>query len=321
MPDFVFTARKTRKGAFVAEPGKTTFLEVPDKAKIHTPEFRITRKDWFRKVQDDCGGRTNDRTGQQIGDIVVYVHGFNNSLEQVISRHRFIKSCFTKFGFEGTVVSFDWPSDDSPLNYLEDRWDAKQTANQLVQEGLAKFVRLQRHDCEINLHIMAHSMGTYVVREAFDDADDRRQLASRSWAVSQILLFGGDVSAGSLAEGNSKTSSLYRHCARLTNYYNHHDAALKLSNVKRVGVAPRVGRVGLPDDAPHKAVNVSCTKRFEALPDSMKKDDFAGHRFYFEDEEFMRDAYLTIMGNTDRNSMPTRDREGGGLVLKPGGVA
>ncbi|OYV04748.1 MAG: hypothetical protein CFE26_15240 [Verrucomicrobiales bacterium VVV1] len=31
---------------------------------------------------------------------------------------------------------------------------------------------------------------------------------------------------------------------------------LKLSNVKRIGVAPRTGRVGLPENAPGKAVGV-----------------------------------------------------------------
>ena len=39
----------------------------------------------------------------------------------------------------------------------------------------------------------------------------------------------------------------------------------KLSNVKRVGVAPRAGRVsrvGLPDNAPAKAVGVDCGAHF-----------------------------------------------------------
>ncbi|WP_424989646.1 alpha/beta hydrolase [Fluviibacterium sp. S390] len=317
MPDYIFSVRKIRKGAFLPEPGPAHFLEVPDDAKVHDLDHKISRASWFKKVQEDCTGRVNPITGEDVGDIVVYVHGFNNSLDAVVTRHRFIKKCFQDFGFEGTVVSFDWPSDDSALNYLEDRWDAKQTANQLVKEGIANFVRLQRPDCEINLHIMAHSMGTYVVREAFDDADDRRQLAAKSWAVSQVLLFGADISAGSLAADSSKSSSLYRHCARLTNYYNHFDNALKLSNVKRIGVSPRAGRIGLPDDAPDKAVNISCTERFDALPETFKKDDLAGHRFYFEDTEFMRDAFYTILGDTDRHNIPTRARLGDKLILKP----
>lgn len=64
-------------------------------------------------------------------------------------------------------------------------------------------------------------------------------------------------------------------------------------------------------------MNISCTERFEALPETFKKDEIAGHRFYFEDTEFMRDAYYTILGDTDRNTIPTRERFGDKLILRP----
>ncbi|MCA8883210.1 MAG: alpha/beta hydrolase [Rhodobacteraceae bacterium] len=314
----MFTVRKASKGEYGSEPGSARFLEVPEQAKTFTPDHQIKKSDWIKKVLDESTGRFNPSTNEPMGDIVMYVHGFNNSVETTLKRHRYIKAAFEKFGFQGSVISFDWPSHDTPLNYLEDRWDAKQTANQLVKEGIASFVKLQRPECEINLHLMAHSMGTYVVREAFDDADDRRTLASFSWSISQVLLFGADISASSMAEGSSKSSSLYRHCNRLTNYYNHFDSALKLSNIKRVGVAPRVGRVGLPQDVPRKAVDVNCTSRFESVKAVFGDDEFAGHRFYFEDETFLRDAYLTILGDTDRSSIATRSVENGNLILTPG---
>jgi len=38
-------------------------------------------------------------------------------------------------GVTGLVVSFDWPSNDKSLNYLEDRWNAASTAIQLVMEA------------------------------------------------------------------------------------------------------------------------------------------------------------------------------------------
>lgn len=46
-------------------------------------------------------------------------------------------------------------------------------------------------------------------------------------------------------------------------------SVLKLSNVKRVGVAPRAGRVGFPESAPAKAVGVDCGASFiKATPPS-----------------------------------------------------
>ena len=45
------------------------------------------------------------------------------------------------------------------------------------------------------------------------------------------MLVSGDISSSSLADNNPKSSSLYRHCVRLTNYFNPYDAALSVSNL------------------------------------------------------------------------------------------
>ncbi|OSP55169.1 alpha/beta hydrolase [Pseudoruegeria sp. SK021] len=306
MPDYVFTVRNKRGEVFGSDAGMTRFLRVPETDLTTAPHHQIRKGAWFQDVLAEGTRRIDPDTGQRVGDIVIYVHGFNNSTEKLLSRHRKIKASFARQGFQGVVVSFDWPAADTSLNYLEDRWDAKQTANQLVKEGIASFVKLQTPDCEVNLHLMAHSMGCYVVREAFDDADDRRSIAAVSWSVSQILLFGADVSVGSLAAESAKSSSLYRHCNRLTNYFNPFDAALSLSNVKRIGVSPRAGRVGLPAHVPAKAVNVDCGAHYTAPRHKFEDSHFAGHRWYFDDDVFLQDAYLTILGSTDRNRLPTR---------------
>ena len=306
--DYVFTVRSIKDGKFANEPGASYFLEVPSRAKDTHPKHRVEKKaDWVAKVIEEAKtGEKNPDTGAELGDILVYVHGFNTPTRTMLERLRLLKKGLAKQGFKGGVISFDWPSANSALNYLEDRSDAKQTARRLVDEGISTFAALQTPDCEINVHILAHSMGAFVVREAFDDADDRPKIASVSWSVSQVLFIGADVSAGSMAEGNSKSSSLYRHTVRLTNYYNPFDGVLSLSNVKRIGVAPRVGRVGLPDDRPGKAVNVNTGAYFSANRDKFEDLNFAGHIWYFYDETFMRDAYHTIKGQIDRNAIPTR---------------
>ena len=158
-------------------------------------------------------------------------------------------------GFKGVVVSFDWPSDDKTLAYLPDWHRAKATAFKLVSDGITYLSKQQTPTCTTNIHVLGHSTGAYVIREAFDDADDTG-LQNSSWNVSQIIFAAGDVSSGSMSINKSDTESIYRHCVRLTNYCSKYDEALDLSNVKRVGVAPRVGRVGLPDDALQNAVNI-----------------------------------------------------------------
>ena len=165
--------------------------------------------------------------------------------------------------------------------------------------------------------MIAHSTGAYVIREAFDDADDRPKIAAYNWTVSQIAFLSADVSSRSMCEFDSKSSSIYRHCVRLTNYSSRFDKVLKLSNVKRVGVAPRVGRIGLPDDASDKAVNIDCSDYFKTL----KKDkaEFNGtweHSWHIGDPLFAKDLYLTLQGDIDRFAIPTRERDpNDGLVL------
>ena len=63
---------------------------------------------------------------------------------------------------------------------------------------------MQEPACKIDMHVLVHSMGAYVVREAFDDVDDTADIAQKSWSVSQVMLVGADVSVASLSAGNPK---------------------------------------------------------------------------------------------------------------------
>jgi pimeloyl-ACP methyl ester carboxylesterase len=314
--DYVFCVRSVRGGAFADEPGATHFLNVPENADRPTPAHKATKTDWLRDIQEvSKHGPQNDGP---VGDILLHVHGFNTPQPIMLQRHRLLRRGLERLGFEGAVVSFDWPCGDSALNYLEDRTDAKLTALRLVSEGITSFAALQRPDCRINVHVLAHSMGGYVVREAFDDADDRPSVAARSWSVSQIMLMSGDISADSMAATNPKSSSLYRHCVRLTNYYNPFDDVLSLSNIKRIGVSPRVGRVGLPENPPQKAVNVNCGNYYFAHKANFGDALNAPHVWYFHDAKFLEDVLYTIRGDIDRSAIPTRvPTDRGNLALRP----
>ncbi|MEO9827127.1 MAG: alpha/beta hydrolase [Paracoccaceae bacterium] len=183
--DYVFTVRSASGDGFGDEPGASYFLEVPGNAKSLKPSQQIKKTDWINSVIDLSKKGTH--TGVAEGDIVIYIHGFNNSTGSVLRRLRLLKKGLKAQGFDGVVIAFDWPSADRALNYLEDRLDAKQSAFRLVTEGISSFAALQTPECRINTHLIAHSMGAYVVREAFDDADDRPAIAAKSWSVSQIL--------------------------------------------------------------------------------------------------------------------------------------
>lgn len=325
MDDYVLSVRAVRNGAFVAEVGPSKFLVVPP-GQSPAPSQAITQSAWYKAVRAAAAWQ-NER-GDARGDLLFVVHGYNLSVAEVIQRHRRLKEDLIALGFKGVIASFDWPSDDKALAYLPDRHRAKEAAFRLVSDGIAYLSAQQTPACAINIHVFGHSTGAYVIREAFDDADDH-ELLNMSWTVSQILFAAGDVSALSMAAGNGKSNALYRHCIRLTNYASRYDQALDLSNVKRLGVAPRVGRIGLPGNAPQQAVNVDCTAYYEKLADDVsgvaaedQPHGFAGmmksHSWYFGNRTFTRDLFGVMIGE-DRNLIPTREvgRDGRIALKKP----
>lgn len=324
MDRFVICTRAVRGNRFLAEPGPTRYLQVPA-GEAPAPAHTVTRPDaWIKRLRRaSVWGRDTRVAARERGDILIFIHGYNNSQAEVMQRHDRLAADLATAGFKGVVLSFDWPSAAIALNYLEDRHDAKLCAMQLVTDGVRALAREQTPDCSINVHLLAHSTGAYVVREAFDDADDAR-LDNNAWSVSQVAFIGADVSAGSLAADNATSDSLYRHCARLTNYSNLYDSVLKLSNAKRLGVAPRVGRVGLPGNAPPKAVNVDCSGYFAQLDqdEAVRAADQGAaigsfpHSWHIGNRVFARDLFEVLRGDLDRSVIPTRSAApGGGLAL------
>lgn len=327
---FVMCARAVRRGEFMSEPGPTQFLLVPEN-ELPAPGHKRPQADWFKRLREAAVWNPQDprrakdpSRGVERGDILVFVHGYNNSQEVVMQRHRRLIQDLTGVGFKGAVVSFDWPSADQALNYVEDRHDAKQAAMQLVTDGVRVLAQEQTPNCMINTHLLGHSTGAYVIREAFDDADDA-SLGNDSWMASQIVFIGGDISANSLSQGDSSSESLYRHCVRLTNYSNSYDSVLKLSNAKRMGIAPRVGRIGLPNNVPAKAVNVDCTRYFAQLASNDKNNDLYRrdqqveigtfeHSWHIGNLGFARDLFETLKGDLNREVFPTRQLKDGNVL-------
>ncbi len=141
--------------------------------------------------------------------------------------------------------------------------------------------------------------------------------------VSQVAFIGADVSSASRRADSDSGASLYRHCVRLTNYSNQFDSVLKLSNVKRAGVAPRAGRVGLPPGAPEKAVDADCSDYFSQLSrdEAVKAADQAevigafDHSWHIGNRVFACDLFETLRGDLDRHVFPTRTASNGRLNL------
>lgn len=311
--DYCITVRNRTGGNFGDSPGPTTFLRVPENEDTYGPSEGMRSAVWTREVMGILNGvKVRDLSGVYRSDLLIFIHGFDNQPPIVLQRQRQLQKDLGAYGFKGLVISFDWPAGDTALAYLPDRDNARQTALALVKDCIELFVRTRAStDCQVNVHILAHSTGAFVVREAFDDSDDRTVPSSVNWTASQIVLIAGDISASSMTVGNPETESIYRHCVRMTNYSNPLDEVLQLSNIKRAGLASRVGRVGLPEDAPSTAVNIDCGDYYKKMIKVRDPSTIIGvpcHSWHLGDPVWTADFADVLAGNLDRRAIPTREQ-------------
>jgi esterase/lipase superfamily enzyme len=315
---YVICARKRNGDVFTSEPGPVRFLKVPSTVELSYDSSHIVAnpKIWAGEVQSLADGDENPNSIAPLGDVLIFIHGYNNSMQDVLRRTRQLSNDLHAEGWHGQVVAFDWPSANQTLNYLEDRWDGSQVAMSLVSKAIRLLSDGQKAGCQTNVHLLAHSTGAYVAMEAFLQAEKDGALRNTPWRIGQVAFIAGDVSRDSLSGRSDWSRPMFARIMRLTNYYNPFDAALAVSTAKRLGVSPRAGRRGLPDDAPEKAVAVNRGPYFEKLkPDTGLGHVSWTHSWYIGNRVFARDLAMTLEGAIDRDFIPTRDRIGGELCL------
>ncbi|USQ94046.1 alpha/beta hydrolase [Caulobacter sp. RL271] len=203
-------------------------------------------------------------------DTLVFVHGFNVTFNGAIeagarlAREVRIRAGVTDEGRPVNIVVFSWPSDGEAvpfMSYYSDREDARASGPGLARAylKLRDFLeQLRTQDrCERSLHLLAHSMGAYVLRQGLQaviakDPDGLVRL------FDQILLAAPDEDDDAF-ELDSKLKPLPRIGRQVTVYFNPSDRALVISD-KTKGNPDRLGSDGprLIDMLPKKVVLVDC---------------------------------------------------------------
>lgn len=319
MSSFVLCVRNKDGDAFGSRSGAPSYLEIP--AADTVPQQRhkaASYGKWLAAVMAQAvpGSGPNH-------DIVFLVHGYNTDPPEALKRQRLVERELGKRGYPCLVIGFDWPTAGSAAAYVYDREEAQNTAAILVSSGIVPFAKTARPDCPINVHVMAHSMGGFVVREAFRAMDKARAPGvPDAWRVAQLVLFAADISSACFELDHPDMLPVFAHCGRLTNYFSGHDEALGVSNLKNLDIRARVGRVGMPVDTPghEKAVDVDCGPRYEKANITHFEviDGMISHSWYLEDAVWYDDLAHTLKGQLDRNVIPTRRSVGlNDFVLNP----
>jgi pimeloyl-ACP methyl ester carboxylesterase len=329
MNSYILCVRDKASGddKFGSGLGSTSYLEVPDSANVPLPSHKVGGvRLWLDKIVKQANP-PETASGNEL-DVVFFIHGYNTDPEEAIKRQRLVEKNLKDRGFQCMVIGFDWPTAGSAALYAYDRFEAQSAASLLVKGGIIPFANYTLKDCPINIHVLAHSMGGFVVREAFRAVDKGRNAdLANDWRIGQLVLFAADISSDCFALNESEMVPVFDHCGRLTNYFSGYDKALGVSNIKNIDISSRVGRVGMPSDTPanDKAVDVDCGPRYTAIPEEERKnfkviDGMVSHSWYLEDTIWYDDLAYTLKGQLDRNSIPTRTRIGlNDFVLTKGG--
>lgn len=149
---------------FARDPGAVTW---PKSAKRADPRSDFLTLD-DTAYADAAGFRADlrgamDRRGQR--DVVVYVHGFNNTLAESVYR---VAQMHYDLKVPGVAVHYAWPSRASPLAYVYDRDSAM-----FGRDGLEELLQQVAQAGARRIVIVAHSMGGAVAMETL------RQVAIR----------------------------------------------------------------------------------------------------------------------------------------------
>jgi hypothetical protein len=179
------------------------------------------------RFTSELGSHISGRVGGD-RDILLYVHGFNTSLDEARLR---LSQIVVDASFGGVPVLFTWPSESGMLSYVsaKERATASRDALQGLIRDLAAIPGVGR------VHVLAHSMGSWLAMEALRE----NAIAGHpdlDGKLGDVMLAAPDIDLGVFRQQMARLGS----AARVSIFVSRDDRALSLSS-RLAGDRPRVG--------------------------------------------------------------------------------
>ncbi len=254
---------------------------------------------------------------ERCADALLFIHGFNTSFEESLRAGARLATALSERPL--VLCVFSWPSDGSLLPYLayaSDRDDARASGVALGR-GLQKLShwlrRLPSSDyCGHGIHLLAHSMGSYALRWAWQAVRLSAGQGLRRH-LDHVLLVAADEDHDTFEHAH-KLGGLADIARSVTVYHNARDRALIASdytkaNPDRLGAGGPRNALLLPD----KVRVVDCS------PVVALSEDPLGHHYHLKSPVVRRDL-LAVLADVEPEAMPTRTvrTDGRGWRLRPG---
>ncbi len=193
--------------------------EDPEKHFTISSLVRLDEADFLRFATVNL-----DKARDFKGHCFVYVHGYRNTFDDAIYRAAQIT---VDMGFDGNAFVYSWPSQGNFAGYIADR-DAVDASQPHFQKFL-KFLNDQTTCAQV--HVVAHSMGTRLVVDAFFPPSGQGALDDLN-TIGQIVLASPDIDASIL---RSRADTIRRSPRTITLYANGRDDALQWSKTAAGG--------------------------------------------------------------------------------------
>lgn len=282
----------------------------------------ITSRDTFSEqlcCNQDIFNEIQDRMYKDI-DTILFFHGFYHTFKDSLIGAAELKHLYEKeSGSEYSMIVFSWPSEGRLFfTYNKDQQDARisskvmgpgiyQLAQFLTELCWLKFGQKTNSDIVKNkntqekrfgcgrLHIMAHSMGNYVLRYVLQEL--LKITAARiPQLFNEILLIAADEDRDTFEYGH-KLKFLPELAQRVSLYFNQEDVLLKISD----WFMNDMDRLGLegpfhPSDLPDNVSLIDCRNVV---------DGFLEHHYHKAEPAVIRDIAYVLNGWRSKD-MPGR---------------
>jgi esterase/lipase superfamily enzyme len=158
-------------------------------------------------------------------DLLIYVHGFDNTFEDAVLRSGQLKY---DTDFSGNVLAFSWPSLGSmtPEDYKNDTGRAEKSVRALAD--LLEFASTAARNSQParKVHVIAHSLGNRLLLSAIHNLAAREVWKPDEKYLGQIVMAAPDVGA---IQFNNVINYAIRSSERASYYYCRTDLALQMS--------------------------------------------------------------------------------------------
>lgn len=242
-------------------------------------------------------------------DTVAFVHGYNVSFkEALIAGGQIVEDYAPSHPLN--VVVFSWPSDGSMvplLAYKSDRADARASGPALARlllrtrDFLGQIAR--GDECGGRLHLLAHSMGNYVLRNALEEIK-RVSGDALPRIFDEIFLMAADEDHDAF-EKEHKLLELPSLADSVNVYFNRGDTAMVIADRTKSNPA-RLGSRGprMPLAVPGNVTLVDCSDVVSGLVE---------HTYFVEHDRVNEDVLAVLKGGSPeqipkRRYVPSQNR-------------